>query len=134
STEGAPCTDRQMPDLSRRGPQQPAERPGQRRVLDGQVAGARADMHPLRACLDSREVRDIVDVDEPLGPGEAEVHHGDEALAACQHLALVRVLGQFGHRLRESRGAYVVEDARFHQISLPSYNPYTSVRRSARGV
>ena len=58
-------------------------------------------------------------VDQVLGLGKAQLHHGNEAVAAGQHERLIAQIGQQSHGLLKARGPMVVEGSRNHGGCLP---------------
>lgn len=60
---------------------------GELAVLDRRVGDRGPDEQVAVPRLDAFQLRKPADVDQQLGPGEPQVHHRDERLAAGQHLA-----------------------------------------------
>jgi hypothetical protein len=78
------------------------------------MAGERA--HGQRvAGLGDVVQRQATDVDDVSGRGQPELHDGDQALPAGQHLGVVPVLGQELERLLQRLGPVVLEPRRQHQ-------------------
>src|SRR5439155_1776678 len=63
---------------------------------------------------------DAVDVDERPRRGDAQLHHRDQALPACQHLRLVAEALKDRYRLVETRRSEVLERRRIHRKRLLS--------------
>ena len=85
--------------------------------LDGVVRGQGAD-HEVAALLpDPREAGHAPDVDQVLGLGEPELHHGDEAVAAREELGVVLVAGEQAHGLLDARHPVVLEARRVHDVA-----------------
>ena len=60
------------------------------------------------------QAADPPDVDQVLGLGQAQLHHGDEAVAAGEQLRVVFVAGQEPNRLLDARHPMVLEGRRVH--------------------
>ena len=60
------------------------------------------------------EVGQVVDVDQQLGRGEAQLEQGHQALAAGQHLGLTAALVEQRDRLGDAAGCLVAEARREH--------------------
>ena len=86
--EGAADADRQVRDVVGDCGKEPGERAGGDRLLEGDMAGEGADGELAVGRAHARKRRDAVDVDEDRGPGEAEGHRRNEALAAGKHAAV----------------------------------------------
>jgi hypothetical protein len=78
----------------------------------------RANRHAAISLVDVVELFDAVDVDQVLGPGEAEVEQGDQRLAAGEHLGVVQLAEQ-GHGRGGRIGCVVLEGGRLHLYSHP---------------
>ena len=57
-------------------------------MLDGSIARHGSDGEPTVPLADVREVRNAIEVDQQVGPGQPEVQQRDQALAAGQELGL----------------------------------------------
>jgi hypothetical protein len=64
------------------------------------VPGQRPDPQPVAVLDDEVELGEVVDVDEPLGPGEPQLHHRQQAVPAGDE------------RVAHAGGAGVVERCR----------------------
>ena len=70
----------------------------------------RTDVHrAVRAHLGVGQLSDLVDVDEELGGREPQLHEGDQALAAGQHLGLTAAVVQQAERIVEGARRFVAE-------------------------
>lgn len=86
--------------------------------LPGGLAAQReANKPPYKP--DARQLGELVEVDEHLGPDEAEVQEGDQALASGQRLGLLAVATEQGEGVCERRGRLVVEPWWLHSSPIP---------------
>src|SRR5215469_11329316 len=81
-----------------------------------------------------RQTSDAVDVDEVGGPGEPQLHHRNQALAAAQDLGFVAVLLEEGNRFGNARRPKVFKGWRNHGLtpSLKAKNTALQVKRHYR--
>ena len=64
------------------------------------------------------EIREVVDVDQQLGRGEAQLHQRHQALPPCQHLGLTSAGAQQADGVLEGSGTLVAEPRRVHGALL----------------
>ena len=64
--------------------------------------------------LDARQLSDAVEVDQVIEAGQAQGHHGDEALAPGQHLCVLSEVTQQGHDVGHRLRGVVRERGRLH--------------------
>ncbi len=83
--------------------------------MDLAVRRLRADPEVIVGLDDAIEPRDVSQVDEEPGLGEAELEQRDEAVAAGEQLRFALALGQYLERLVEISGTHVVELSRNHR-------------------
>ena len=81
----------------------------QRRVEELGVAGHRPDGDGRAVETDVGQVGQVVDVDQHLGPGEPQLHHRQQAVAAGDEPGLRSVAFQQGERVVNGAGTLVVE-------------------------
>src|SRR5439155_25333204 len=90
------------------------------RPLAGPMPHEGADHEVPVFLLEPVEPLDAVDVDERPRRGDAQLHHRDQALPACQHLRLVAEALKDRDRLVETRRSEVLEGRRIHRKRLLS--------------
>ena len=89
--------------------------PGSERApLHGALSGHRPDGEAAGLDPDVRQLRDAVEVDQPLGRGEAHVQERDEALPPGEKLRLVAMLRELGDGLVDRPDGRVLEDGGLH--------------------
>ena len=96
----------------------------QRGAEQFRVPGERAD--PQLALLDPQvaELGEVVDVDQRLGLGQAELHHRDQAVPAGQHPGLRPELGQQRERVADAGRALVLKVRGYlHPCPLSAIRP-----------
>ncbi len=94
---------------------------GEQRDLAGQGLGPfggllshhGADVDVVVVEIERRQVVELVEIDEDRGPGQAERHHRDQALATRKGSGLVAVLSHDRQRFLERLGKPVVKRRRF---------------------
>src|SRR5207302_868796 len=87
------------------------------RALHLSVARHGADDETAALAPDSRQGFDVVDVDQPRRPGQAEVHQRHQALAAREQLALIAMSGQQLERLVLGARVVVLELRGLHEVA-----------------
>src|SRR3972149_3634922 len=97
----------------------------ERRGLHGVVGRQRPDGDGPAVLLDSGEPRNLSEIDEGLGLGQAELHHGEQAVTAGQDFRVILEPAQEGDRLLDAGWAVVIELGRIHGDP-----PFTSWRPS----
>src|SRR3989304_1160527 len=97
----------------------------ERRGLHGVVGRQRPDGDGPAVLLDSGEPRNLSEIDEVLGLGQAELHHGEQAVTAGQDFRVILEPAQEGDRLLDAGWAVVIELGRIHGDP-----PFTSWRPS----
>jgi hypothetical protein len=88
--------------------------------LEPAVADEGADKDLGIPDLDPVESRHPADVHQRRRPGEAEVHHRDEALATRQDLGVLAEPVQRAHRLLDGAGLHVLEGSGLHRVDHSS--------------
>src|SRR6476660_3650560 len=81
------------------------------------MGGHRADDERARLILDSREARDLPEVDQVLRLRQPALHRRQQAMASRQELRAVLTLPQQGERLLDRAGSVVVELGWVHAAS-----------------
>ena len=77
------------------------------------MGGERADAHARARPLDAGELLDAADVDQVGRLRQAQLHHRQQAVAAGEQLGVLLRAEQV-ERLRDARGAVIVESCRIH--------------------
>jgi hypothetical protein len=90
------------------------------RRLDLLVRLHRADGDAAAGLANGIQVRDPRDVDHDLRAREAQLHRGDQAVAAREHLGVVAVTHEQRQRFIDRRGADVVEICGIHIVPGPA--------------
>ncbi len=130
--EGAADPDRQVANVADDLGQKRAERALGHSLLEGDVAGQRADPELAVGRTEPVELADPVDVDQDRGPRQTEVHRRHEALAARQHLRLVTMLRQQVERLVDRPRSVVLEGCWLHRLSRSPDLPWLAVQYQVR--
>jgi hypothetical protein len=86
----------------------------------GGVPGERADPQPVVLLGDVPQLGDVVDVDDPLRPGQPQLHHGQQAVPAGDDAGLGTVAFEQFEHVADARGADVVERSRHLHGGTPS--------------
>ena len=111
---GAAVADRRVGDVAQRLAQEGERGLGGVVALEPRVPDECAHPHPRVGDVDGIQPGDAVDVDEVAGAGQPHVEHGDQALPAGEHLAVVADLGQHGDGLVDGAGCVVHERCGLH--------------------
>ena len=114
AADGPAVPDLEVPDPRERVGQERRVPGGERAPLHGALSGHRPDGEAAGPDPDVRQLRDAVEVDQPLGRGEAHVQERDEALAPGEELRLVAVLRELGDGLVDRADGRVLEDGGLH--------------------
>ena len=77
------------------------------------VPGQRADAQLVAVVGDVPQLGEVVDVDQPLGPGQPELHHRQQAVPAGDDPGLGAVAFEEFERVADAGGAHVVERSRY---------------------
>jgi hypothetical protein len=83
------------------------------------VPGERADPQDVRLLGDVPQLGDVVDVDQPLGPGEPQLHHRQQAVPAGDDAGLGTVAFEQFEHVGDAGGADVVERSRYLHGGTP---------------
>ena len=85
------------------------------------VARERPDPHLAPLVADVVQLGEVVDVHEPLGRGEAELHHRQQAVATGDDPRLRAVAFEQAEGVLHTRGTLVLERCRYlhNPVSLP---------------
>src|SRR6516162_4747725 len=91
-------------------------RPNKRRALHLGLPREPAYLEMAVFFFDIGQTRDAIDVDEIGRPGQPKLHHRNQALATAKDLCIVAVLLEESDRLRNGRGAQVLEGWGDHSL------------------
>ena len=91
--------------------------------LDGRLAGQRPDRQRAILLAYVGDVGQPVDVDQHCRPDQAQVHQGDQALAAGQDFSVVAVSRQPRQRIINTRRTDVLKRCGFHTLIAPFAQP-----------
>jgi hypothetical protein len=83
------------------------------------VPGQRADRELVAVLSEVGELRQAVDVHQELGPGEAELHHRDEAVPARERPGFPVSVGQQRERGLKRGRALVLDGRRYLHGAYP---------------
>ena len=85
-------------------------------TLDPGLADQRPYPERPISALDARQLSDAVEVDEVIEAGQAQGHHGYQALAPGQHLGVLPEVAQEGHGVGQRLRRVVLERGRLHRL------------------
>ena len=88
-------------------------------VEQRRVPGERTDAQDVGVLGDVPQLGDVVDVDEPLGPREPELHHRQQAVPTGDDAGLGPVAFEQLQRVADAGGADVVERSRYLHGGTP---------------
>jgi hypothetical protein len=88
-------------------------------LQERRMSGQRTDAEHVGLLGDVPHLRDVVDVDQPLGPGQPQLHHRQQAVPAGDDAGLgAMAFEQFEH-VPDAGGADVVEWSRYLHGGTP---------------
>ena len=76
----------------------------------------RTDANGITVIMNAPEFGNPVDVDQVSGFGKAQLHHRQQAVAACQQLGIIRVLRQQTYGFLHSGRCVVFKCVRYHSL------------------
>ena len=129
AADGSPVPHNRIGDHGLGVPDDGEERRDFVRLEERGVPGQGADAQFVAVAQDEVEFVQVIDVDQPLGPGEPELHHRQEAVAPGDDPRFRAVAREEFECVVHGRGPHVVERSR--NLHSPYLTPGRWQRRAA---